>query len=31
VGKFVGIGTGAVGEKDGQMEGVGGFVQVEEY
>jgi len=29
MGKFVGIGAGAVVEKDGQVEGLGGLVQVE--
>ena len=30
MGKFIGIGAGAVVEKDGQVEGLGGLVQVEE-
>jgi len=30
MGKFIGIGAGAVVEKDGQIEGLGGLVQVEE-
>jgi len=30
VGKFIGIGAGAVVDKDGQVEGLGGLVQVEE-
>ena len=29
MGKFIGIRAGAVVEKDGQVEGLGGFVQVE--
>ena len=29
-GKFIGIGAGAVAEKDGQVEGLGGLVQFEE-
>ena len=28
--KFIGIGAGAVVEKDGQVQGLGGLVQVEE-
>jgi len=30
MGKFIGIGAGAVVGKDGQVEGLGGLVQVEE-
>jgi len=30
MGMFIGIRTGAVVEKDGQVEGLGGLVQVEE-
>ena len=30
MGKFIGIGAGAVVEKDGQVEGLGGLVKVEE-
>jgi len=30
MGKFIGIGAGAVVEKDEQVEGLGGLVQVEE-
>jgi len=30
MGKFIGIGAGAVVEKDGQVKGLGGLVQVEE-
>jgi len=30
MGKFFGIGAGAVIEKNGQVEGLGGLVQVEE-
>jgi len=30
MGKFIRIGAGAVVEKDGQVEGLGGLVQVEE-
>jgi len=30
MGRFIGIGAGAVDEKDGQVEGLGGLVQVEE-
>jgi len=30
MGKFIGIAAGAVVEKDGQVEGLGGLVQVEE-
>jgi len=30
MGKFIGIGAGAVIGKDGQVEGLGGLVQVEE-
>jgi len=30
MGKFIGIGAGAVVGKDGQVEGFGGLVQVEE-
>jgi len=30
MGKFIGIGAGAVVEKNGQVEGLGGLVQVEE-
>jgi len=30
MGKFIGIGAGAVIEKDGQVEGLGGLVQVKE-
>jgi len=30
MGKFIGIGEGAVVGKDGQVEGLGGLVQVEE-
>jgi hypothetical protein len=30
MGKFIGIRTGAVVEQDGQVEGLGGLVQVEE-
>jgi len=29
MGKFIGIGAGVVVEKDGQVEGLGGLVQVE--
>jgi len=30
MGKFIGIGAGAVFEKDGRVEGLGGLEQVEE-
>jgi len=30
MGKFIGIGAGAVVEKDGQVEGLGGLLQFEE-
>jgi len=30
MGKFIGVGAGAVVEKDGQVEGLGDLVQVEE-